>query len=349
MFSLIKDSFISLIQTITNNNARPASGGRQVVTRCPFCGDSDNKNHAHLYISVPQSETDVSLYDCKKCPAKGMTDENLLRKLGCYDANVLVEIQRHNNELLKLPQYKRLKSYDIYPLKNNFIRNSKESYYKLQYINNRLGQNLSYSELSQYKIFLNLYDIINTNKLELTRYKNITDQLDYYFMGFISYDNSFCTLRKVGKSDKIYKSINSRYVNYNLTGKETDTKDYYVIPAAIDISKHIQIHIAEGAIDILSVCMNLHNRDTVNKIFIANGGKSYRQSLEFVLCETGIIDYEVHIYIDKDVTDYEFRKLFVNKCMALPSIIYLHRNMKDGEKDYGVPKSQIIDDCRLLR
>ena len=46
-------------------DAKTASGGRQVVLRCRFCGDSQkDKSARHLYIKV---DGDVPLYKCFKC------------------------------------------------------------------------------------------------------------------------------------------------------------------------------------------------------------------------------------------------------------------------------------------
>jgi hypothetical protein len=214
---------------------------------------------------------------------------------------------------------------------------------KIRYISDRLGIPLSLADLISLKIVLNIQDLIRENNLELTRYPHIVETLDKYFMGFISYDNSFCTMRNVVDSDRINKSIRHRYINYNLVKKQDKNRDYYVIPTQIDVTHHIKIHIAEGAIDILSVCLNVLGGNRVDNIYIANGGKSYRQALEFILYETGIIDYEVHIYEDKDVSKQEFDKIFTYKCSPLPVDIYIHMNMVDGEKDYGVPKNRIRD------
>lgn len=51
---------------------RPTSGGRWLNCRCFYCPDSKNPNHAHMYISVPQSENDVSVYYCQKCKSVGL-------------------------------------------------------------------------------------------------------------------------------------------------------------------------------------------------------------------------------------------------------------------------------------
>ena len=130
--------YINIIKSIVPT-AKPASGNTEIVVRCPFWGDSKNKNHAHFYISVPINQNDLSFYQCKKCLAHGVVDDNLLRKIGCTDSNILVGVARRNAEIFKQPRYKSLKSIDIYPLKNKYIREDKNNTYKLNYINSRIG------------------------------------------------------------------------------------------------------------------------------------------------------------------------------------------------------------------
>lgn len=348
MYNLTGQNFINRIRSFYQN-IKVASGGTEIVCRCPFCGDSKDPNHAHLYLSVPQSEEDISQYHCKKCPAHGIVDVDLLRRIGCEDTSLLVEVSKHNSEVFKLPKYKSIKQIDVYPLNMNYIRQDPLNEAKLNYINNRIGSKFSISDLASLKIFLNLYDIINANNLELTRHQITCDDLDKWFIGFISYDNSFAGLRKLTNRE-LYKSINKRYINYTLVNKTNTAKNFYVIPTMIDILslEPIKIHLAEGQFDILSIFYNLNNCNRNQNIYIACGGKSYAQALEFILLETGIINYEIHYYPDKDVTDGDFFKSTQQKVNLLPANIYIHRNMCPGEKDYGVPMNKITDTVKVI-
>ena len=342
MDNLYGINFINMIKS-SIQNAREVAGGTEILTRCPYCGDSSNQRNAHFYISVPSNPDEVSFYDCKKCSAHGILSDEVLRKLGCQDSNTIIQVETHNSRVLKLPKYKTLKKINIYPLNNRYIRDDKNNKYKLDYINKRIGANFTYEDILKLKIFLNLYDVLNSNKLQLTRHKSITDALDIYFIGFISYDNSFCGLRKVADKE-LYASINKRYINYDLVNKKDNKKAYYIIPTQIDVLNPlpVRIHIAEGQFDILSIFYNLNKSNIYQNIDIACGGKSYKQTLEFILTELGIINYEVHFYPDKDVTDYEFNAI-LRAIDKLPCDIYIHRNTYNGEKDYGVPLDRIKD------
>lgn len=342
-------NFINMIKTIVPE-AKVASGGREIVIRCVFCGDSSNLRHSHFYISVPQSQDELSFYHCKRCSNHGIVDDELLRKIGCNDSNIIVDIIKHNSEVLSLPRYKSLKKINIYPLIWNNIRNEPTNIEKLAYINNRIGSNFNYYDLINLKIFLNLYDIVSSNNLELTRHQMICNDLDKYFIGFISYDNSYCNMRKV-TDQQLHQSINKRYINYNLINKIDDMKNFYVIPTQIDAFSQIpvNIHIAEGPFDILSIYYNMNNCNSFQNIYIACGGKSYSQALEFILNETGVINYEIHYYPDKDVTDDIFFRNVINKIKLLPANIFIHRNIFNGEKDFGVTKNRINDYVREIK
>ena len=92
-------SFINMIKS-SIQNARDVAGGTEILTRCPYCGDSMNQRNAHFYISVPSNPDEVSFYDCKKCSAKGMLNDEVLRKLGCQDSNTIIQVETHNSRVL---------------------------------------------------------------------------------------------------------------------------------------------------------------------------------------------------------------------------------------------------------
>ena len=349
MYTLIGQNFINAIKSIIPT-AKVASGGREIVIRCPFCGDSKNLRHAHFYMSVPQSQEDISFYQCKRCPNHGIVSDELLRKIGCNDSNIIIEITKHNTEVLSLPKYKSLKKINIYPLRWDLIRQDASNQNKLNYINTRIGANFSLFDLYKLKIFLNLYDIIVTNKLELTRHQDICDSLDKYFIGFISYDNSYCGLRKI-TDQELYQSVNKRYINYSLINKTDDRKNFYIIPTQINILDPlpVKIHIAEGQFDILSIYYNLNKCNNYQSIYIACGGKSYSQATEFILEETGIVNYELHYYPDRDVSDQEFLYGTQSKIQLLISNIFIHRNIYNGEKDFGVPINRINEVVKQIQ
>ena len=356
MYTLLNENFINMVRSFYPT-VKVASGGEEIIVRCFSCGDSDDIKHAHLYISVPHSEQDISMYHCKKCGFKGIVDDAFLRRLGCEDANILIDVARHINDLKELPSYRTLQFIDIYPIKNGYVSNNIHNQDKINYINNRIGSNFSLKELIDLKVSLNIKDLIQQNNFQLTRDPRIVDALNEYFVGFISYDNSYCTLRKVYDNIDLYGSINKRYVNYSLINKYDNSKDYYVIPTMVNIEdpSPVNIHIAEGVFDILSIYYNLNKCNKYQNIYITSSGKSYLQALNFILSETGIVNYRVHLYPDNDVTDREFDIRVLSRARMLPCDIYVHRNVFNNTdrgvfiKDYGVPMDSIKDSIRIIK
>lgn len=341
MDNLYGETFIQMIQKVIPE-AKPESGRRELVVRCRFCGDSADPKHAHLYIKVPQNSQELAVYDCKKCPSSGYVDDEFLRKYGVNDSSVLIEMTKHNNDVLKSPNYKRFANAKIFPLINDCIRKTNMNQFKLDYINNRIGSDFSFRDLLDLKIFLNLYDIINRNRLELTRHKNIVGQLDENFIGFISYDNSRANMRRC-TNNEVYKSIDKRYVNYNIIEK-LSPKGFYIIPTVLNMldPNPIRVHISEGPFDILSIFYNLNNCNNYQNIYCSCGGKGFLAAIEFILEELGIINFEIHIYPDQDQKQYEINNV-INKCIKLRCPLYEHHNIYNGEKDYGVPMNKIND------
>ena len=63
---------------------------------------------------------------------------------------------------------------------------------------------------------------------------------------------------------------------------------------------------------------------------------------KFFIMEYGIINFDLHIYVDNDVDNYEMYKV-ADLLKPMSVDIYVHRNTYPGEKDYGVTKDHIID------
>ena len=348
MFVLYGQNFIDMIKSFYPT-ARAVAGNREIVVRCRECGDSNDPTHAHMYISVPQTENEISLYNCKKCNACGIVDDSFLRRYGCEDPHILVDIIKHNNDLFRLPTYSYLKKMRIYPLKNSVINEYDWNKAKLAYINNRIGAQFTYENILALKMFLNLGDVITLNNLPLTRSIRVCEEFNEHFVGFISYDNAYCTLRKYDNIP-IYAKIDKRYMNYDFVNKLDKSKNYYVIPTNINVDalEPIRIHVTEGVFDILSVYYNLNRCNSYQNIYIAASGKSYKQALQMILSDTGIVNYEIHLYPDNDVTDEYLQREVLAKLKMLPCVRYIHRNIHPNEKDYGVPIYRINDSVVML-
>ncbi|MGL5330906.1 MAG: hypothetical protein ACRDD7_16705 [Peptostreptococcaceae bacterium] len=320
--------------------ARLVSGGKEVLMRCRYCQDSRDPKSAHMYISIPVNGN-LSFHNCFKCHTKGIVTHEKLIQWGIYDPSILVDIGIYNKESLKLDKNRKFKDKDVYKINNSFISQNELSEAKLRYINRRLGLSLDYSDLLSKKVILNLNDLLSTNKIDkLTRDRRIIEQLDTSFIGFISYDNAFINMRNLTPG-KVDKSIDRRYINYNIFEKFDNTQRYYTLPTNIDLynPERIKIHIAEGPFDILSIYYNLRKDDN-NCIYSSILGSGYINIIKHFINTLKLVNIEIHIYIDADVSYYVINEI-KEICYVFQIPFYLHRNMMQGEKDFGVSIDKI--------
>lgn len=321
--------------------AKFASGRSEIVCRCQYCADSKNPNKGHFYISIPKNENDLSFFHCKKCGSFGMVTHNKLIEWGIYDPNIAVDLQVHNKNALNNPVNFIYKRGVIHNIKYNHITDDKLSRFKLKYINDRLGLKLDFDDCLREKIILNLSDLLGANKLELTRHPNIIEALDCNFVGFLSHDNSFVNMRNLEISDNLYEGIDRRYINYNLFKNMDNTNKFYAVPNNIDIMRPVDIHIAEGPFDILSVYHNIIGH-TNNQIFTSIGGNRYKGMIKYLITNLGIMLFNLHFYVDNDVPDYIIEDIAI-LLEPFQCHFYIHRNRFPGEKDYGVPSNKITN------
>lgn len=340
-----KSDFIKDYLLSTFPDARLASGGSEVVMRCRFCGDSQKDMSAkHLYIKV----ADVPLFNCFKCNSAGILTDEIIRKyfLSSYtdkDMEFFYNLRSYNKNISK-----QIKTYNAntssYSIRNNNITIDDNTIYKLNYINNRLGLQLTYNDLLQNKIVLNLLDLIQSNNINtLTRSKNIINNLNDDCIGFLSTDNGFVTLRN------IQNNMNFRYNVYTIFNNIENSRKYYIIPSIIDVSigLPINIHIAEGPFDILSIFYNLRGMDRNQNMYVAICGKSYIGTVKSILRTYGIINCIFHLYVDNDVDDYALYPIR-NILHPLGIECYIHRNIFEGEKDFGVSLNKINESIKKL-
>lgn len=318
------------------SRSKPVSGGREILTRCRYCPDSKNPNHAHFYISIPQTEDDLSFFNCYKCHSSGIVTNNVLLEWGIYDPQVAIELIKHNKKVLRNPKNLMYRDDIVYNVKYTNITKDDLSKYKLDYINNRLGIALTYDDCIRYKIVLNLNDIIRENSLKPTRHANIIDQLDSSFIGFLSVNNAFVNMRKIIDKD-IISSINKRYINYSLFGKFDNTHRFYVIPTQYDLTQPIRLHLSEGPFDSLGVYHNVR-RTMNNDIYSSIGGSGYKGIIKYFINTLKLPNLEINYYPDADVNQHVL--LDIAETLSpfnFPFVI--HRN--DIGKDFGVDINNI--------
>ena len=325
--------------------AKDVSNNREVNINCPLCrleGDED-KGH-HMYISLGY-DNKPPMFNCfRRTSHSGLLTKSALEHFNCniqyLDSQLMEEIEKSIKIISNYGSFRLIRSDKI---QLNVPLSTNEQ--KIQYINNRLGLSLSYGDMIHNKIVLNLYDFLRYNNIrELTKDHYICDMLDKYFVGFLANNNMSILMRNtIDKNSGIMH--NMRYYKYDVVNNPLE--NYYIIPCTCDIYKPIDIIIAEGPFDILSVFYNLYHGDRENKVFGAVGSKAYKNLIKYFYISYGLLNVRLHIYIDSGV---EKRILDDIKRVISPlcSEIYIHVNMYHGEKDYGVPLKKIKDYCYRL-
>lgn len=319
-------------------------GGRWITGRCRYCGDSFDPRHKHFGIHVPQHEDDVYYYNCFKCHTTGRLTTNDLIAWGIYDLRGIEGLSKWNKRVLSRPENRMYKE-QIYLVNNSHITQNRLTDAKLHYINNRLGINMTYKDVLDKKIILNIHDFLTENHItKFSRNSNVVDQLNGAFLGFLSQDNAFINMRRLVAEEKVMKPLQKRYVNYNIFGKFDNSQRYFTIPTTIklDSPKKIRLRIAEGPFDLLSIFYNVYNQDNNNCIYSAITGSSYLQCIEHFLVKQRLINVEIDIFKDKDISNemmYDIKQLL--NTFNVP--LRVHQNIYPNQKDFGVKSSLIKD------
>ena len=331
--------------------AKLVSGGNHINCRCRECPDSKDPKSAHMYISIPKDDNDVSLYYCHKCNCKGVVTHNTLIDWGIYDKQIAVDLDITNRKVARSKKGKKYFEKVFYNILNSYTTEDEVSEYKRNYISNRLGIDLSYKELRDLKIVLNLSDLLKVNGItQFTRDTHIVTELDKYFFGFISIDNGFLNMRKTIKDGVVYKSIDKKYINYQIFDKDTTAQRFYTIPTTVNLCspEPVRLHIAEGPFDILSVYLNCRNREP--GIYTCIAGNNYTNIINFFLETYGLPNTELHIYPDNDKYGTTNRIKYIMNCINdIYTPVYIHRNTYPGEKDFGISRDKIVESIQRIR
>lgn len=338
-FILLRDYLIE------NFRAKRAAGGRECVIRCPFCGDSKDFKSAHLYVGYNRHKGTIS-YHCFKCNTQGDIGLQFFRTLGIYDTTLINDVLDYNrskggviNAEIHRGYQSRYNPMELNPIIP--IKDTEEYRRKLAYINKRIGGHLTFNDLVGYKIILNLLDFLSANGITTySRHISIMEQLSFGFIGFLSVDSTHVTMRRIVPEDKVHTSISKRYTNYTINEKGTQI---YCIREGINPTLPNMIMIAEGPFDILSLHYNFMCY-VPNKIMFASCGKGVTPVLEYLVWRKrlSLLNTQLHVFIDNDITAYDLAS-YKNAASSISLPCIIHRNIYQGEKDYGVPADRIRD------
>ena len=314
------------------------SNGNEFICRCRICGDSIKDPHKMRFYIALNNPSGLYLYHCFNCNASGILTANVLRQIANAPNDILLGLAANNNKAEKII---RLNDMTIYNLKYNDIIDNDINRAKLNYFNKRLGLSLSYKDLVDNKIVLSLQGLLEINNINITK-PNLVRELDTFYIGGLSSDNTICYMRDISNSSKL-----GRHFKYVMINTNVPRARYYSIPSKSDMDRRVRINIAEGMFDINSVFFNLRECNRDNEMYTACGSKAYLNCMKSYLRDYGLLNCEFHLYIDRDVSKYitsSISKVFT----PLGIKVIGHVNRYGNEKDFGVPKSNIIDETFII-
>ena len=268
----------------------------QNYVRCPFCGDSLNESHGHLSIKIDVMSDAPMVYRCLKCNISGLVTDTFLEELGVFlDSDSKRELKSFTKKSMRVA---RLVNLDVEKYITPLSQDSSLCERKLQYVRDRLGIDLDLAKARDYKIILDFFDFIKVNDLIESdedhlvglNYKGIYN-LNENYVGFLSTNNNNIIFRDITGKQKY------RYFKVILNGRNVNMDSFYSIPSKLPLmyTHEIDVHVAEGVFDILSIKDNLI-RDTEKNYFYATCGFGSVNIIKYLIhhgLNTGV---RLHIY-----------------------------------------------------
>lgn len=319
----------------------------ELTTRCPYCGDSEDQSHAHLYI---QTVSPFSFY-CQRCNTKGYLGSRHLQDLSVDDSELGLSFDKTIKKTLRnTTKTGSGDSNDLISKKNTLLDynvNSKRFNYKLDYLEERFGRSLDIGNLKDLKIVFDIIKFLQVNKCEkvLEYYSEYENRVQFMknmnsgSVGFLSADTNYLNIRHIKPMAYRQGDIPRRYHMENLNRPlDLGNKVYYVGNSLDILTPTLNVIMTEGVFDIASVFLNIYDGlKNPNTIFVAANGKTFNLPI-LNLRRLGFLSINLDIYSDADVELHKY-KYSLNR--ELFERINIHYNVKEGQKDFGVPLDKI--------
>lgn len=306
---------------------------KEINIRCPYCGDSKRNSLAtHMGVRfMVDNRVPVPSYHCHRCDESGSINAKFLKDVG-IDNNIIKKYlnYRKTNVYRSQPVIKEVK-FDRGTNDYKFIYDVNSKQYK--YLRDRYKMDFSEEDIKRFKIILNPTAFLSTFSPEKIKEFAIKIDLKDY-IGFLTQDGNQAVFRATDKGKE------PRY--YNLTIEKTDYRKLYVINNNVDIKeKKFKFILTEGIFDLIGVYMHFYkdSEHLQNTIFVAALGKSFREPIDRLI-QTGFLDFEVYLFAD---TSEDIDLEFYSDLLSNPYLdeVYVAKNTKEGEKDFGVSLDRI--------
>lgn len=311
--------------------------GEHICVRCPYCGDSDKQNEAHLAIKATANDSVV--WHCVRCDAGGLFNMKLLEDLKIADGEI-TELAQENEKVSRKfggSQSGKIRTIKTEKIFYDHIVNKKSAQKKLDYMNKRFKRNFTFEELIRYSVIFDFKTMIKENNLRLNGISEKTmNILHKEAIGFASINKSMIIFRNIDNNWE------NRYFNYTLN-KLADTQKYFAYDKKIDsLCNCLNVVLCEGSMDLIGVIETYYQdkKDDPEWLFISCSGKSYKKVLS-MLRNKGFFDLNLFIYADNDTDISLYRQLKYNDPILKSKRVEVYLNAYEGEKDFGVSSDRI--------
>jgi hypothetical protein len=262
-----------------------------------MCGDSDNINHAHLYIGVKEfSGGHYVVYDCKKCGRQGLVTPGLLRKLNIND----IYIETYLKNTLKNINHTRSYGMDDDLSKVSFLfpKITKNDSKKIEYLSQRLQQDFSNNEMiKKYKVILDFGAFLSLNKIQNPAVSpDKIGLLSEYGLGFLSEDKQSVSIRNMDPGAAYQNRFNIIHLFQGVRHPFM-----YIPPCNLDVlSPYPHIAVSESPFNIICCKNYFFVDDDTSVIYGASGRKSFSRPITRLIQLTGFVNGQIDIFADND-------------------------------------------------
>lgn len=303
---------------------------KEVSVRCPYCGDS-RRNRAATHLGI-RFDGIPAFYHCFRCNTKGSVDAKFLKDME-VDQSFIGKYLKYvkKNRYLSLPSSTEVSFTNS---RTDFNFRYYDDSKQLKYLEERFNKEFTEEDIKRYRVILNP----TTFLLEMSRdlNKEIKAAIDLSnHIGFLTQDGKQAVFRAIDKD------IEPRF--YNMTIEETDYRKLYVLDNEVDLkADKFNFILTEGIFDIIGVYEHFYKNkdiDLSNYIFVAALGKSFDEPINRLI-QSGFLDFEIFLFADtsEDIDLDFYTSLFRNEYIEE---IHIGRNIKEGEKDFGVASNRI--------
>jgi hypothetical protein len=294
-----------ITELLKTKAAKPNRNGDEVVqVRCPFCGDSDNQSHTHMYIA--KKEDGTFTYDCKRCPSQGVVTPDFLHRLNInniafdeFIKTINAATGHSKSHTMTLDDEKKLVVY--YPPTKGDDR-------KLVYLNNRTKLDFSKKSVyEEYKCITNVDEFYRMNEIPPPLFatehpKEWKEDL----IGFLSYDDKSMSLRNISGNGL-------RYMITQFNPLKKSPFMYIPQSSILILSEKPVLVMTEGVFNLVNIKNHFFTEDNYDTIFVAVASrKNYLRALMMTLLKTCFFGATVIMYVDKEANfDLDnYRSLF---------------------------------------